>query len=85
MCSSSNFRVKFYKEKDGDIFAFFPEETWSTIAGRLYVSYSHIGQHSGCHPGYIRGKKLATPEEYAPLLAELKGQGYDDLIVLNKP
>lgn len=75
-------KVKFYKDKDGDIFAYFPEIPGTNEPG-VFTCYSHIGQHSACHRDYLRGKRLATPEQYTPLLNELKGQGYDDLIVLN--
>ncbi len=75
-------KVKFYKEKDGDIFAYFPEIPGTNEPG-VFTCYAHIGQHSSCHRDYLRGKRLATKDEYLPLLNELKRQGYDDLIVLN--
>lgn len=75
-------KVKFYKDKDGDIFAYFPELPFNNQPG-MFTCYAHIGQHSACHRDYLRGKRLATKEQYQPLLNELIGQGYDDLIVLN--
>lgn len=75
-------KVKFYKDKTGDVFAYFPELPGTNEPG-VFTCYSHVGQHSACHRDYLRGKRLATKEEYQPLLSELIGQGYDDLIVLN--
>jgi hypothetical protein len=74
-------KVKFYLENDGNVFAFFPE----TFADQLgnYLSYSHIGQHSACSKEYLKGKKLASPEQYNDLYAELIGQGYDDLQIID--
>lgn len=74
-------KVKFYKEKE-DILAVFPEE----IADGQFnlLCYAHIGQHSAASKEYLKGKKLATKEEYTPLLQELQSQGYDDLRVMNK-
>lgn len=81
-------KVKFYKENDGQILAYFPEmEYYSKTSGfdqRMRSCYAHLGQHSSCHPDYLKGKKLANRMEYTDLLSELIGQGYDDLIVLNK-
>ena len=34
--------------------------------------YAHIGQHGTLDRGYAASCRLATPEEYAPLLAELR-------------
>ncbi len=66
--------VKFYKEKDGQILAYFPE---------MACGYAHIGQHCAVDKPYLKGLKLATYDEYKDLLDELIGQGYDDLIVSN--
>lgn len=79
-------KVKFYTENDGEVFAYFPEmEYYPKGYGfdeRMRSCYSHIGQHSACHPNYLKGKRLATENEYKDLLAELKGQGYNDLVII---
>ena len=41
-----------------------------------------MGQHSSAHPEYAEESRPATPEEYAPLKAELESLGYN-LEVLN--
>lgn len=68
-------KVVFRKFKEGDILALFPYEH----EGRGTVSsYQHIGQHSSADYYHcIHATKPATPEEYAPLLAELTGIGYN--------
>ncbi len=76
-------KVKFSKESKTEVLAYFPEEVYDQYSHNK-VCYSHVGQHSSCSPLYIRGKKQAKYEEYKDLLNELIGQGYDDLIVLNK-
>jgi len=82
--------VRFLIEKpEGDlpcnVFAYFPKDKWSNLPHfkDMRVSYSHIGQHSACHKDYANECKEATKEEYAPLLEELKGQGYENLQILN--
>lgn len=74
-------KVKFYKQKDGDILAVFPEEIFDN-KGNI-TCYAHIGQHSACSKEYLKGLKLATPSEYNDLLDELIGQGYDDLRIID--
>lgn len=66
-------KVKF-RILGGEVIAFFPGEKWDYNG--LITSYMHIGQHGGASPSLMRNKK-ATPEEYAPLLAELTSIGYD--------
>lgn len=73
--------VKFYLENNGGPFAYFPNIEADNKGNKL--SYSPIGQHSACSPEYVKGKKLASPSEYSNLLTELKGQGYDDLNVID--
>jgi hypothetical protein len=46
-------------------------------------SYAHVGQHSGASYSLMKCKK-ATKDEYKDLLNELKGQGYDNLLILNE-
>lgn len=71
----------FRKFKNGEIIALFPE-----IPGNRYevLSYMSLGQHAGAdYTGVIKVTTPATPEEYAPLLQELKAIGYTD-IKINK-
>ena len=75
-------QVIFFKEKDGEVFAYFPDLTADSRGNK--TSYSHIGQHSVCSKEYLIGRELATPEEYAPLVRELRGQGYPDLEIVNE-
>ncbi len=78
-------KVKFYKELGG-VLAVFPNDkaTFNGYRNDNIVCYSHVGQHSECHKDYLKGKKLATYEEYKDLLSELISIGYDDLAVMNK-
>ena len=74
--------VTFRKEKDGGILAVF-EGHWS-ITNRELASYAHIGQHGPCSYDYYVNKTApAQPEEYAPLLEELKKVGYVGEYALN--
>lgn len=89
-------RVIFRTWRDtGDVIAFLPDvlpidpyyPSWMT-------SYQHIGQHSEADYYALtvqQGKgwessatRLATPEEYAPLLAELHALGYEGLRVMKR-
>ena len=67
----------YFNEKEQDLFAFFPH---SDEGGGFKLSYSHIGQHSACHPRYVAESRPATEEEYKDLLEELTSIGYDVLI-----
>lgn len=73
-------RVIFRKWKDnGGVIAFFPDQK---EAHGLIGSYEHVGQHgAAAYPNYTTP---ATPAEYAPLLAELRGIGYDDLHIVRR-
>lgn len=62
------------------VFAYFPELEHSNVQR---TCYSHIGQHSACHPDYARECKEATVKQYLDLYEELLSIGYD-LKVLNK-
>lgn len=69
-------RVKFIKFQ-GDIIALFPDELYNE---RLYgktkiMSYMHMGQHSSASNSLMK-LRYATPEDYTPLLKELKRIGY---------
>ena len=66
----------------GDVFALFP-----TIEGSPghCTCYQHVGQHgSADYNRCIYTSTLATPEEYADLLAELVDYGYDDLKIYKR-
>ena len=69
-------KVIFRIYPEGNIIALFPE-----IANDSYgncLSYMHIGQHGGADYTYVvQLTKLATPEQYAPLLQELESIGYN--------
>jgi hypothetical protein len=76
-------KVIFYKEPFRDVMAYFPEiDENNGQRNDLKLCYSHIGQHSACAPEYINECKEAKYNEYADLLKELIGQGYN-LEVLN--
>lgn len=66
-----------------NVFAFFPELLGTNEKG-MCLSYSHIGQHSACHPDYAKECEEAKTNDYLDLLRELIGQGYDNLQIMNK-
>lgn len=80
-------RMFFVKDPtDGEITAVMPDDFArnSNIDGTSCVTcYAHIGQHGSCCKEWVREQKLATPEEYASLLKELKSRGYN-ITILNK-
>jgi hypothetical protein len=48
----------------------------------MCMMYEHVGQHGEGDPRHVVSKtRLATPEEYAPLLKELRDIGYNLRIV----
>lgn len=55
---------------EGQCTAVFPTETWPN--GRFTV-YARIGQHGEAVKGWYNRTRKATPEQYADLLAELRG------------
>jgi hypothetical protein len=57
----------------GEVNAFIPDI--KANAGNI-LCYAHVGQHSEASLGYYRLGRLATPEEYAALKAELESIGY---------
>jgi hypothetical protein len=76
-------QVKFlYNKENEDLFAVFPTEIFNSIFGTFVTCYSQIGQHSACHPEYIKESGEAEPQQYMPLLNELKQIGYDDLEII---
>lgn len=64
--------VVFRKFPDGEIIAMFCNSSNYCNPGNV-MSYMHIGQHGEASRHLGRNLKLATPEEYAPLLRELSG------------
>lgn len=70
----------------GEVIAIFPELAGDMNPGTC-SSYQHIGQHGACDPYMIiNSSKLAKPEEYADLKAELENNvGYNlDVIKRNR-
>lgn len=46
------------------------------------MSYQHVGQHGACDPvGIVSESRPARPEEYDPLLTELRSIGYEVEVV----
>lgn len=56
----------------GEVVAFFPTLVYR-FNQHICLSYMHNGQHSAACAGFITTLKKCTPEEYGPLLNELKG------------
>jgi len=80
-------KVKFVKPryKDGttEILALFLGQTSHYSKDRRMITcYAPIGQHSSADESFLR-RKLATREEYLPLLKELESLGYV-VTVVNK-
>ena len=74
-------KVSFLINND-EVFAFFPEEPYTTFDDKLKTSYAHIGQHGACHVDYASESVNATEEQYTPLKIELESIGYE-LEILN--
>lgn len=64
-------KVVFRKFKEGDVIALFCDSAKDCNAGNV-MSYQHVGQHGEASRHLGRNLKLATPDEYAPLLRELR-------------
>lgn len=64
-----------------DVYAFFPK----IKEGKGYfLSYEHIGQHSGCSIEFVNESKEAKYSDYVDLLKELINLvGYKNIKVLN--
>lgn len=73
-------KVKFliHPECPDEVFAYFPNVEGSP---GFKMCYSHIGQHSSCHPDYAKESRRATPEEYDSLKNELESIGYEIEII----
>ena len=71
-----------WRDKSGDVIAFFPEIPSDTASPYNCLSYEHVGQHGGAdYRGCINRTRLAKPDEYKELENELTGRGYDLLVV----
>lgn len=78
------FLMELEDEFKDQIFAFFPKMYYNKeIYKTTFTSYTHIGQHSACHIDYAKSCKLATPEQYKDLAAELESLGYNLEILTN--
>ena len=76
--------VIFRQSPDGEVIALFPA-TPADTSGSLCSSYQHVGQHGAANDLLVvTTTKLAKPEEYADLLAELVSIGYDDLKIYKR-
>lgn len=64
--------VVFRKFRTGDVIALFCNSAEECNPGHI-MSYMHIGQHGETSRQIRRYLKLATEQEYAPLLSELRG------------
>lgn len=63
---------------DGEVIALFPQIAASVVDIGLCESYTHTGQHSSAAIDLvIQETRLATPKEYAELLAELEQIGFN--------
>ena len=71
-------KVKFLiNEANNELFAFFPEENYTSYPSDLKMSYAHIGQHSACSIAYANESKKAIESQYRELKLELESIGYD--------
>lgn len=73
--------VKFLLEQGSkdEVFAYFPNMIADHNGNK--TCYSHIGQHSACHPDYAEKCKPAPKKYFEPLLKELESIGYELQIV----
>ena len=83
MKDTSVSEILFRKAKDGEIVAIMPYEIVMTGGPSLgYMwSYEHCGQHSQCHPSFVKETKPATPAEYSDLKKELEDIGYNVKVI----
>ena len=69
--------------KGRDVIALFPSLP-GTYSPTTCTSYMHVGQHGSAYAGVIHGTRLAKPDEYKPLLAELVSIGYTELRIVKR-
>jgi len=63
----------------GEVIALFPQIA-AQVGGYLCESYMHIGQHGAADTHIVVGQtRLATQEEYQPLLEELEQIGFNPI------
>lgn len=75
--------VIFKKDKTAnEIITFFPYDFCDWQGN--FTCYANIGQHSASCYGYYRKCVKCSPNEYKPLLNELKMIGYDNLNIINR-
>lgn len=55
----------------GDVIALFCDSAKDCVSGNV-MSYMHVGQHGEAAKDLGRGLRLASEQERAPLLAELR-------------
>ena len=68
--------VIFRTDRDGNVFALFPELP-ADNHGVYSTCFQHVGQHSAAdYYGCIATSRPATPAECADLAAELRQRGY---------
>ena len=68
-------KVRVRKFENDEVIALFPQFTNKN--NYKIESYMHVGQHSECDPSIVHNTKLATANEYEPLLKEIESI-YDD-------
>ena len=76
-------KVLFRMDKEGDVFALFPEIPG---ASGLCTSYQHVGQHGSADYNWcIDQSRPATESEYLDLYNDLKEIGYDLKVYSRRP
>lgn len=82
MKTTDKTRVIFRRFPQEDVIALFPSIPGDNNPRATCLSYMHLGQHGAASIDLLVGKYTtpATPEEYSPLLAELKSLGYSPVI-----
>ena len=76
-------KIMFRREHDyGEIVAII--DIWWNEANGEMTCYSHTGQHCGCTRDWVENETHPSyPREYGDLLDELKGQGYNNLKIVD--
>lgn len=78
-------KVEFYfNKKNNDLFAFFPDivertqaQPFTNKSTKLFLCYSHVGQHSAVCKEYVKRSTRASEEQYNNLAEELISIGYN--------
>lgn len=77
-------RIAFRKAKEGSevVAVLYDTNNRKNPYNDYYVCYAHVGQHAGCSRGWIKECTIpATPTEYSKLLNEMRGRGYNVVVV----